>query len=659
MAYPVDYFTGDGTTTTFQLSQTPASATAIQVFISGVKQVSSLSNPAYSINGSQLIFPTAPFGGDSIEVLYLGVANQVNVPGTQTITQSMLSLAVANSYLYQATANGSQNTFTLNAPPVSANSLIVTANGVVQYDYTVNNTTLLLNFTPPNGTRIRAQALALAQNGVPNDGSVTNAKLSPNLTLTGNTTISGNLVVTGTTILTGNTTIENVNITNTTIVTSEMVMAPVVNTQIINAGTSNTLTIVANNFSAVTIANTGFFGINTTSPVAPLHLNGGSYSQTSQPVLRLDDTATTTYNGSSYVGGQIRFNFGNATGSYAGINFSNFGASSQDFFGVVQNSSGYDDFVWQGYNGTSASYAENMRLNNAGNLGLGVTPSAWGSYKAIQFANGVSLASYIGSSNPIAALNSGVYFNGSNNIYALSSNPVGAYYINQGVHSWQIGPPGTATANATLTQAMTLDNSGNLYVGTTTQYDGGVINALNNTNNSVVGFRNSYASGGNPCVGYFRLTGQVGSTSNYILVGNTLTTGDTVYIYGNGNIVNKNNSYGTLSDAKLKTNVVLADTQWNDVKALGQVMKKFNFLTDPANSPLQLGWVAQDVQTISPGLVFSSPDRDDEGKTLETTSLGVNTSVAMLKAFKALSEALLRIEQLETQVTALQNKIGA
>ena len=201
------------------------------------------------------------------------------------------------------------------------------------------------------------------------------------------------------------------------------------------------------------------------------------------------------------------------------------------------------------------------------------------------------------------------------------------------------------------TTAMTLDNGGNLYVGTTTQYDGGVINALNTTNNAVVGFRNSYASGGNPVIGYFRLTGQVGSTSNYILIGNTLTTGDTIYIYGNGNIVNKNNSYGTLSDAKLKTNVVLADTQWNDVKALGQVMKKFNFLTDPANSPLQLGWVAQDVQTISPGLVFSSPDRDDEGKTLETTSLGVNTSVAMLKAFKALSEALVRIENLETALT--------
>jgi len=242
---------------------------------------------------------------------------------------------------------------------------------------------------------------------------------------------------------------------------------------------------------------------------------------------------------------------------------------------------------------------------------------------------------------------------------ALTTSPLPTTSGGTGLTSFTSNGVVYASSSSVLAtgSALTFDGT-NLYVGTTTQYDGGVITALNTTNNAVVGFRNSYASGGNPVIGYFRLTGQVGSTSNYILVGNTLTTGDTIYIYGNGNIVNKNNSYGTLSDAKLKTNVVLADTQWNDVKALGQVMKKFNFLTDPANSPLQLGWVAQDVQTISPGLVFSSPDRDDEGKTLETTSLGVNTSVAMLKAFKALSEALVRIETLEAEVTALKAKVG-
>jgi hypothetical protein len=176
MTYPVDYFTGDGTSKSFTLSQIPASATSILVHISGVKQTAAIQNPAYTLSGNILTFPSAPLAGSAIEVIYMGVASQVNVPGAATITSSMLSLSVANSYLSQFTATGSQNTFTLYAPPVSANSLIVTANGVVQYDYSVNAASLILNFTPPAGTIIRAQALSLAQASVPADGSVTATK---------------------------------------------------------------------------------------------------------------------------------------------------------------------------------------------------------------------------------------------------------------------------------------------------------------------------------------------------------------------------------------------------------------------------------------------------------------------------------------------------
>ena len=193
MNYPVDYFTGTGTTTTFNLSFTPASATSILVYISGVKQVSATGNPAYFVNGSQLIFTEAPGAGSPIEVAYLGIYSQVNVPSSQSITTSMLALQVSNTFITQAVADGTSNTITLVAPPISANSLLVTANGVVQYDYTVANSTVQLNFVPPVGTFLRVQAFALAQNGVPNDGSVTTAKLAPDLTLSGNTTFLGSV----------------------------------------------------------------------------------------------------------------------------------------------------------------------------------------------------------------------------------------------------------------------------------------------------------------------------------------------------------------------------------------------------------------------------------------------------------------------------------
>jgi len=185
MNYPVDYFTGTGTTTTFNLSYTPASASSIQVYVGGVKQTSSLSNPAYYLNGSQLVLSAAPAASTPIEVNYLGLLSQINVPSSQTITAAMLSLPVVNTFVTLVTANGAQTSFALVAPPVSSTSLLVTANGVVQYDYTVSGSNLNLGFTPTAGTLIRAQGFGLSQQNVPNDASVTSAKLDTNLTLAG------------------------------------------------------------------------------------------------------------------------------------------------------------------------------------------------------------------------------------------------------------------------------------------------------------------------------------------------------------------------------------------------------------------------------------------------------------------------------------------
>jgi hypothetical protein len=62
------------------------------------------------------------------------------------------------------------------------------------------------------------------------------------------------------------------------------------------------------------------------------------------------------------------------------------------------------------------------------------------------------------------------------------------------------------------------------------------------------------------------------NTSSYHLVANTSGGGDMLFIYGNGNVVNYNNSYGSISDVKLKENVVDSGSQWDDIKAI-QVRK--------------------------------------------------------------------------------------
>jgi hypothetical protein len=117
----------------------------------------------------------------------------------------------------------------------------------------------------------------------------------------------------------------------------------------------------------------------------------------------------------------------------------------------------------------------------------------------------------------------------------------------------------------------------------------------------------------------------------------------------NGNVTNTNNSYGAISDIKLKENIVDATPQWNDIKALQ--VRKYNFKKGQTHT--QIGLVAQEVELISPGLVIESPDCDEEGNDLGTVTKSVNYSVLYMKAVKALQEAMERIETLEAAVASL------
>jgi hypothetical protein len=122
-----------------------------------------------------------------------------------------------------------------------------------------------------------------------------------------------------------------------------------------------------------------------------------------------------------------------------------------------------------------------------------------------------------------------------------------------------------------------------------------------------------------------------------------------ILIKANGNVQNTNNSYGALSDVKLKENIVDASSQWDDLKALQ--VRKYNFKTETnQQTHTQIGLVAQEVELVSPGLVTEYPDRDEDGNDLGTVTKSVNYSVLYMKAVKALQEAMERIETLEGMV---------
>ena len=98
-------------------------------------------------------------------------------------------------------------------------------------------------------------------------------------------------------------------------------------------------------------------------------------------------------------------------------------------------------------------------------------------------------------------------------------------------------------------------------------------------------------------------------------------------IYSNGNVVNVNNSYGAISDIKLKENIVDAASQWNDIKAL--TVRKYSMKADNLDAPNMLGVIAQEVEEAGMGgLVFESPDIDPETKEdLGTVTKQVNLSL--------------------------------
>ncbi len=123
----------------------------------------------------------------------------------------------------------------------------------------------------------------------------------------------------------------------------------------------------------------------------------------------------------------------------------------------------------------------------------------------------------------------------------------------------------------------------------------------------------------------------------------------------NGDLDNTNNSYGALSDIKLKENIVDAGSQWEDLKAIR--FRKYNYKKETRNDTLtQLGVIAQELELVSPGLVTTTPDLDENDVDLGTTTKSVKYSVLTLKALVALQEAMTRIEALETEVSSLRAK---
>ena len=104
----IDEFNGNGSTTAFTLTQTPAGSGANNfiVFVNNVYQRYG-SSYAFTVNGTTITFTSAPPSGtNNIQVIQLSQANTLNTVSDSTITKAKLSFDPADDATALAIALG-------------------------------------------------------------------------------------------------------------------------------------------------------------------------------------------------------------------------------------------------------------------------------------------------------------------------------------------------------------------------------------------------------------------------------------------------------------------------------------------------------------------------------------------------------------------------
>lgn len=190
----------------------------------------------------------------------------------------------------------------------------------------------------------------------------------------------------------------------------------------------------------------------------------------------------------------------------------------------------------------------------------------------------------------------------------------------------------TVSSGSSLAEVMRIDSSGNVIIGNNGVFSETAVNVRLSKSLGQI-----YCASNNADAGiFYRPTSNTGA-------GVILTKSN---VGGNNTLVGAgyaNGSFAPVSDATKKKNITDARSYLDDIKRIRVV--KYNWITDEEDAPKEIGWIAQEVEEIFPGMVDTK-----EGSKL------LKKEVFLPMLMKCLQEQQTLIESQQSQIDALTTK---